>query len=112
MAVIRRSLVNVLVGFFRRLNYDQVRLAGRWLYYGLYRMLVLMSGGSFLTGAMSARRLGGFRIVEQLMWLISTELQSACDFGRLVLSLSPRSAGLRGPGSACNACVSSASGPG
>jgi hypothetical protein len=44
MAVIRRSLVNVLVGFFRRLDYDQVRLAGRWLYYGLYRMLVLMSG--------------------------------------------------------------------
>ncbi len=74
MAVIRRSSANVLVAFFRRLDYDQVRLAGRWLYYGLYRMLVLTSGGSFLTGALSARQLGGFRIVEQLMGLISTEL--------------------------------------
>jgi hypothetical protein len=63
MEVIRRSSTNVLVFFFCRRDEDQVRLAGRWLYHGLYRMMVLTSGGSLLTGALSARQLGGFWIV-------------------------------------------------
>jgi hypothetical protein len=89
MAVIRRSSANVLVAFFRRLDFDQVRLAGRWLTYGLYRMLVLTSGGSLLTGALSARQLGGFRIVQQLMGLIGAELRTACDLGHLNHRLCP-----------------------
>jgi hypothetical protein len=73
MAVIGRSGGNVLLDFFRRLDYDQVRLAGRWLNYGLYRMLVLTSSGSLVTGPLSVRQLGGFRIVQQLMGLIGRE---------------------------------------
>ena len=89
MAVIRRSSANVLVAFFRRLDFDQVRLAGRWLYYGLYRMLVLTSGGSLLTGALLARQLFFFQIVEHMMGLIGAELRSACDLGRLDHRLCP-----------------------
>ena len=58
MEVIRRSLTNVLVVFFWRRDEDQFMLSGRWLYYGLYRMLVLKLGGSLLRGALSARKLG------------------------------------------------------
>ncbi len=83
MEVIRRSSTNVQVVFFRRLDADRFRLAGRWLYYGLYRILVLTSGGSLLTGALSARQLGGFWIVEQMMGLIGAELRRACDLGCL-----------------------------
>ena len=63
MEVVRKLAPNVQVRFFRHLDADQFRLASRWLYYGLYRMLVLTSGGFLLTGDDSARRLGGFRIV-------------------------------------------------
>ena len=60
MEVIRKSATNVQVGFFRHLDTHQFRLAGRWLYYGLHWMLVLTSGGFFLTGGALARKLGGF----------------------------------------------------
>ena len=50
MEVIRKLSRNVQVGFFWSLDTHHFRLAGRWLYYGLYRMLVLTSGGSLLTG--------------------------------------------------------------
>ena len=83
MAVIGRSGGNVLLDFFRRLDYDQVRLAGRWLNYGLYRMLVLTSSGSLVTGPLSVRQLGGFRIVQQLMGLIGREFRTACKLGHL-----------------------------
>jgi hypothetical protein len=83
LEVIRKSLTNVRIGFFCHLDMHQFRLAGRWLYYGLYLMLVLTSGGSLMTGELLAHKLGGFRIVYQMMRLVSVELQSACKLGRL-----------------------------
>ena len=46
-------------------------------------MLVLTLGGSLLTGAVPACLLGGFRIVYQMVELVSVELRRACDLGRL-----------------------------
>ena len=69
MEVLRKSATALQVRFVRHLDADQVRLAGQRLCYGLYRMLVLTSGGFLLTGGVSARRLGGFRIVYQMMGL-------------------------------------------
>ena len=83
MEVIRKSATNVQVRFFWHLDAHQFRLAGRWLYYGLYRMLVLKSGGFLMTGGVSTRRLGGFRIVYQMMGLIGVELSRACGLGHL-----------------------------
>ena len=48
----------VHIRFFLHLGAHNFRLAGRWLYYGLYRMLVLTSGCLLLTGNGSGRRLG------------------------------------------------------
>jgi hypothetical protein len=67
LEVIRKSLTNMQVVFFWHLDTHQFRLAGRWLYYGLYRMLVLTSGGSLLTGGYPVRKLGGFWIIYQMM---------------------------------------------
>ena len=61
----------------------QFRLSGRWLYYGLYRMLVLTLGGSLLTGSVSANLLGGFCIVYQMMGLVCDELHRACGKSHL-----------------------------
>ena len=83
MEVIRKSATNVQVVFFWLLDTHQFRLAGRWLYYDLYRMLVLTSGGYLLTGGVSARKLGGFRIVYQMMGLVGDELRRACGLGHL-----------------------------
>jgi hypothetical protein len=52
-------------------------------------MLVLTSGGSLLTGGLSAHMLGGFRIVYQMMRLVSVELQRACEYGRLDSRICP-----------------------
>ena len=46
-------------------------------------MLVLTSGGFLLTGDVLARRLGGFRIVYQMMGLIGAKLTCACGLGKL-----------------------------
>ena len=83
MEVIKRSPTNVHVRFFQHLDALNFSLAGRWLYYGLYRMLVLTSGGLLLTGTTLGRRLGGFRIISQMMELISVELTRACLLGHL-----------------------------
>ena len=83
LEVIRKSSTNVQVVFFWHLNRHQCRLAGWWLYYGLYRMLVLTLGGSLLTGGLLAHMLGGFRIVYQMMRLVSVELRRACKYGHL-----------------------------
>ena len=69
--------------FFWHLDAHNFRLAGRWLYYGLYRMLVLTSGGFLLTGNRPVHRLGGFQIVGQMMELISVELTRACCLSHL-----------------------------
>ena len=53
------------------------------LYYSLYQMLVLTSGGSLLTGGVLARKLGGFQIIYQMMGLIGVELDRACGVGHL-----------------------------
>ena len=74
MEVVRRSGTDVQVRFFWHLDTHQCRLAGRWRYYGLYRMLVLTSGGVLRTGGVPAHKLGGFRIVYQMMGLIGHEL--------------------------------------
>ena len=83
LEVIRRSDLDVQISFFRHLDADRFRLAGRWLCYGVYRMLVLTSGGFLRTGAVPARKLGGFRIVYQLMVMIADELDRACLIGHL-----------------------------
>jgi len=83
MEVIRKLAANVQVHFFRHLDAHQLRLASRWLYYGLYWMLVLTSGGFLVTGGVPARRLEGFWIVYQMMGLISSELSRACGLGLL-----------------------------
>ena len=44
---------------------------------------MLTSGGFLRTGAVPARRLGGFRIVYQLMVMIADELDRACLIGHL-----------------------------
>ena len=59
MEVIRKLATNVQVRCFWHLDAHQFRLAGRWLYYGLYWMLFLTSGDFLLTGDVSAHRLGG-----------------------------------------------------
>ena len=46
-------------------------------------MLVLTSGGFLLTGDVSARRLGGFQIVYQMMGLVGIEVTCACGLGQL-----------------------------
>ena len=46
-------------------------------------MLVLTSGCFLLTGDVSDRRLGGFRIVYQMMGLVGVELTRACGLGHL-----------------------------
>ena len=56
MEVITRLSVNVRVRFFWHLDEQNIWLAGRWLYYGLYRMLVLTSEGVLLTGTIPVRR--------------------------------------------------------
>jgi hypothetical protein len=83
MEVVRKSGEDVQVLFFRQLDRQHCRLAGRWLYYGLYRMLVLTSGGVLRPGGVSALELGGFRIVYQMMGLIGRELYRARYGGRL-----------------------------
>jgi hypothetical protein len=86
MEVVRKSGRGVRVRFFQQLDMQHMRLAGRWLYYGLYRMLVLTSGGVLRTGCVrmeSALELGGFRIVYQLMGLIGHELSRASRDGNL-----------------------------
>ena len=59
MEVVKRSPTDVKVRFFWHLDVHNFRLAGRWLYYGLYRMLVLTSGCVLLTSNRPVRRLGG-----------------------------------------------------
>jgi hypothetical protein len=84
MEVIKRSPTNVKkVHFLWHLDVHNLRLAGRWLYYGLYRMLVLTSGCVLLTGNRPVRRLGGFQIISQMMGLINVELTCACSMGHL-----------------------------
>ena len=46
-------------------------------------MLGLTSGGFLLTGDVLACRLGGFRIVYQMMGLVGAELTCACGLGHL-----------------------------
>ena len=46
-------------------------------------MLVLTSGGSFLTGGVLACKLGGFWIAYQMMGLVGVELHRACGRGHL-----------------------------
>jgi hypothetical protein len=83
LEVIRKSSTNVQIGFFRHLDTHQFRLAGQWLYYGLYRMLVLTSGGILRTGGVPAHELGGFRIIYQMMGLIGHELDRSRRVGHL-----------------------------
>ena len=59
-------------------------------------MLVLTLGGFLLTGGVSARRLGGFWIVYQMMELIGDELTCACGFGHLDNRSCPYHYDLRG----------------
>ena len=96
MEVIKKLATNVQVRFFWHLDAHQFKLAGRWLYYGLYQMLVLTSGGFLLTGGVSARRLGGFRIDYQMMGLIDVELTRACGFCHPDQKSCPYHYGLRG----------------
>ncbi len=64
MEVVQKSGPDVQVRFFWHLDSQQRRLAGRWLFYGLYRMLVLTSGGVLRTGGFSANKLGGLDCVS------------------------------------------------
>jgi hypothetical protein len=83
MEVVRKLGTDVQVRFFRHLDSQQCRLAGQWLFYGLYRMLVLTLGGVLRTGGVSANKLGGFRIVYQMMGLIGHELDRSRRVGHL-----------------------------
>ena len=96
MEVVRNSGTDVQVRFFRHLDTNQCRLAGRWLYYGLYRMLVLTSGGVLRTGGVPAHKLGGFRIVCQMMGLIGHDLHRSRRFGHLDHRWTPYHDDLRG----------------
>ena len=59
MEVIKRLPTNLKMRFFLHLDVHNFLLAGRWLYYGLYRMLVLTSECVLLTGNRPVCRLGG-----------------------------------------------------
>jgi hypothetical protein len=83
MEVVKKSGTDVQVRFFRHLDSQQCRLAGRWLFYGLYRMLVLTSGSVLRTGGTSPNVLGGFWIVYQMMGLIGHELDRFRRVGHL-----------------------------
>jgi hypothetical protein len=96
MEMVQLSGPDVQVRFFRHLDSQQRMLAGRWLFYGLYRMLVLTSGGVLRTGGFSANKLGGFRIDYQMMGLIGHELHRARRAGHLDHRWSPYHYDLRG----------------
>ena len=67
----------VRILFFWHIGAHNLRLAGRWLYYGFYWMLVLSSGGLLRTGSTLGHRFGAFRIVSQMMDLIDVEFTCA-----------------------------------
>ena len=58
MGVILRSRPMVCIRFFWHMGAHNFRLAGRWLYYGFYWMLVLCSWGLLRTGNSPGHRFG------------------------------------------------------
>jgi len=53
-----RSCHRAHVCFFQQTDVHNFRLSGRWMYYCLYRSLVLTSGGVLLTADRPGQRLG------------------------------------------------------
>ena len=81
MEVIFRSRPVVLIRFFRQMGAQNFWWAGRWLYYALYWMLVLTSGGVLLMDCRPSHRLGAFRLVCWMMDLIDVEFTCSGSLG-------------------------------
>jgi hypothetical protein len=73
MEIIFMSGPMVCIRFFWKMGAHNFWFAGQWLYYGLYRMLVLTLGGVLLTARRPGHRLGVFQIVCRMMDLIHVE---------------------------------------
>ena len=64
MEIIFRSQPMARVLFFQQMGVHNSRLAGQWLHYGFYWLLVLTLGGVLLSTGEPARRLGASRHVK------------------------------------------------
>ena len=58
LEIIFMSRPMVRIRFFWQMGVHNLRLAGRWLYYAFYRMLVLTLGRVILTARSLGHRLG------------------------------------------------------
>ena len=71
------------VCFFQQLGAHSFRLAGKWLYYGFYRLPVLAAGGVLLTASRPGHRLEAFQNGGRMMDLIDSEFTRAGLLGHM-----------------------------
>ncbi len=65
------------VCFFQQMDVDNCWLSGRWMYYFLFQLLVLTSGGVFLAEDRHHQRLGVSRIICWMLDLVNIEFSCA-----------------------------------
>ena len=95
MGAILWSRPMVCTRFFRHMGAHNFRLAGQWLYYGFYWMLVLSLGGLLQMVNTPGHMFGVFRIVSQMMDLINAKFACAWDLGHLDARFCPYHYNLR-----------------
>ena len=71
------------------MDVDNFRLAGQWLYYGLYQMLVIALGSVLTLPGRGGGKHGLFKIVSRMMDFVSAEFTHARQLGHVDLGNCP-----------------------